>query len=90
MARFQSKQSLGGWAGILERWLDALIPSHLFLLLCVRMSITQHTRSTAMARHTLGYPGALPFQDLGSLLFPVDGSWGSLLGKSPSFYCSKS
>lgn len=30
---------------------DALVHSGLFLLLCVRMSTTQHTRSIAIARH---------------------------------------
>lgn len=69
---------------------DALVHSGLFLLLCQNEHHTAHQVHRNSQTRTLGCPVTSPFQGLGSLLFPVDGNWGGLLGKSPFFYCSKS
>lgn len=59
-------------------------------LVCQSEHYTAHQVHSNSQTHTLGCPVTFPFQGLGSLLFPVDGNWGGLSGKSPSLYCSKS
>lgn len=63
---------------------------HFCLCLVLTISTVQHTRSENAVVCSDGQTVGHPYKGLGSLLFPVNGNWGGLLGKSPSFYCSKS
>lgn len=90
LRRWKAAQEASSWPG-----------PFLFLRLCsvftFDINITEHAHGCKFCSQlwwlhtdTVKCCVAFHFQGAGSLLFHVGGNGGGLLGKSPSFYCSKS